>query len=102
MRITYENYCSVVFHKRYDFEVSNNIGSVHGSVVLVVEEGEGDNDVNKKTKFESNPVKQKDFGEYVASLHAYNNSEFILQYQVYQLCVRMNVALTIYNYCHSP
>ena len=51
--------------------------------MLLVEEGEGDHNVSEKTNFESNPVKQKNFGEYVASLHSCNNSEFIQQYEVY-------------------
>ena len=63
--------------------MSNSIGSVQGLVILVVEEGEGDNAVNEKADFESNPVKQKDFGEYVASLHACDDSAFIQQYEVH-------------------
>ena len=51
-------------------------------MTLVVHEGE-EGDINsQKMNFESYPVKQNEFGEYVASLHAYNNSTFILQYQV--------------------
>ena len=67
---------------RYQFEVSNSLGSVEGSVVLEVQEGEGEGGNNKELKFDSNPVAQKEFGEYVASLHSCNNSTFILQYQV--------------------
>ena len=70
------------FHIRYDFEVSNSIGTVQGSMTLVVQEGEGEHDLDPKTNFESNEVKQADFGEYVASLHSCNNNTFILQYQV--------------------
>jgi uncharacterized protein YegP (UPF0339 family) len=51
-------------------------------MALVVHEGEGEYDVNLKQNFESNPVTQLEFGEYVASLHAYNGSTFILQFEV--------------------
>ena len=51
-------------------------------MTLVVQEGEGEHDIDSKMNFESNQVKQADFGEYVASLHSCNNSTFILQYQV--------------------
>ena len=48
----------------------------------MVEEGEGGDGVGREN-FESYPVTQQEFGEYVESLHSYNNSTFILQYQVY-------------------
>ena len=70
---------------RYHFEVRNRLGFVKGSVSLVVEEGEGGDGMGKEN-FESYPVTQLEFGEYVASLHSYNNSTFILQYQVATEC----------------
>ena len=78
--------------------MSNGIGSVQDSVMLVVKEVEEDNinAVSEKANFESNPVKQKDFGEYVASLHACNNSAFICQYQVHNYIHLIN--LTTHNH----
>ena len=64
------------------FEVSNRLGSIQGCVVLVVHKGEGENGANLAQNFESNPVIQQEFGEYVASLHSCNNSTFVLQYEV--------------------
>ena len=74
--------CTFFYIIRYHFEVSNSLGSVKGSVVLEVQEGEGKDGNVKELSFDSNPVTQKEFGEYVASLHSCNNSTFILQYQV--------------------
>ena len=51
-------------------------------MALVVHEGEGEDGMNLAQSFESNPVTQQEFGEYVASLHSCNNSTFILQYEV--------------------
>ena len=51
-------------------------------MALVVQEGDGEEEVNLEQNFESNPVTQEEFGEYVASLHSCNNSTFILQYEV--------------------
>ena len=54
-----------------------------GSVALVVHKGEGEeDDLDLRRDFESNPVTQEEFGEYVASLHSCNNSTFILQFEV--------------------
>ena len=60
-------------------------------MTLVVQEGEEEHDIDSKMNFESNQVKQADFGEYVASLHSCNNSTFILQYQV--------LSAMVYNEC---
>ena len=70
------------FQLRYQFEVSNRLGSAKGCVSLVVHEGEEEDGMNLEQNFESNPVSQAEFGEYVASLHSHNNSTFILQYEV--------------------
>ena len=51
-------------------------------MALVVHEGEGEDGVNLRQNFESNPVTQQEFGEYVASLHSCNGSTFILQFEV--------------------
>ena len=53
-------------------------------MALVVHEGEGEDEANLGQNFESNPVTQEELaiGEYVASLHSYNNSTFVLQYDV--------------------
>ena len=56
-------------------------------MALIVHEGEGEDEMNFEQNFESNPVSQAEFGEYVASLHSLNNSTFILQYEV---CIANN------------
>ena len=53
-------------------------------MALVVHEGEGEDGSNLEQDFESNPVTEEEFGEYVASLHSCNNSTFVLQYEVTQ------------------
>ena len=54
-------------------------------MALVVHDGEGeDQEANLEQDFESNPVTEEEFGEYVASLHSCNNSTFVLQYEVIQ------------------
>ena len=59
----------------------------------MVEEGEGGaGEGSLRQNFESYPVTQLEFGEYVASLHSYDNSTFILQYQV---------ATTSYSYTQN-
>ena len=69
---------------RYQFEVSSRLGSIKGCVALVVHEGEGEDRSILEQDFESNPVAEEEFGEYVASLHSCNNSTFVLQYEVIQ------------------
>ena len=69
---------------RYQFEVSNRLGSIKGCVALVVHEGKGEAGSILEQDFESNPVTEEEFGEYVASLHSCNNSTFVLQYEVTQ------------------
>ena len=78
---------------RYQFEISNTLGSVKRCVVLVIHEGEGEDGINIEQNFESNPVSQPEFGEYVASLHSCNNSTFILQYEV-------SIILSLYKTTH--
>ena len=63
---------------------------------LTVQEGDDSNDTNQKMNFESNLIRQKDFGEYVASLHSFNNSTFILQYHV-SLWSVMNIEIECFN-----
>ena len=70
------------YQLRYQFEVGNVLGSVKGCITLIVHEGEGEDEVNLRQTFESNLVTQEEFGEYVASLHSYNGSTFILQFEV--------------------
>ena len=53
-------------------------------MALLVHDGEGEAEVNLEQDFESNPVTEEEFGEYVASLHSCNNSTFVLQYEVTQ------------------
>ena len=55
-------------------------------MALVVNEGEGEDGSNLEQDFESNPVTEEEFGEYVGSLHLCNNSTFVLQYEVTQYC----------------
>ena len=51
-------------------------------MTLIVQEHEREEENMKTMEFESYPVEQNKFGEYIASLHAYNSSTFVLQYQV--------------------
>ena len=53
-------------------------------MALVVHEGEGEDGSILEQDFESSPVTEEEFGEYVASLHSCNNSTFVLQYEVTQ------------------
>ena len=76
---------------RYQFEVSNRLGSVKGCVALVVHEGEGEDGAILEQDFESNPLTEEEFGEYVASLHSCNNSTFVLQYEVTQYCAIIQI-----------
>ena len=93
-----------LFHIRYHFDVSNRVGSVEGSVVLEVQEGEEKGESTNRPNFDSNPVTQKEFGEYVESLHSCNNSTFILQYQVqshHHCSFKICTCITLSSYC-SP
>ena len=76
-----------VIKTRYDFEITNYLGSAQGSVTLVVEEDDistqNSKDVVEITNgFESNPIDQEKFGEYVAGLYSLNNEAFEIQYTV--------------------
>ena len=62
--------------------LSNCLGSAEGSVILTVQDEDGEGGDKKKLDFESRLVIEDDYGQYVASLHSGNNSMFILQYQV--------------------
>ena len=66
-------------------------------MILVVQEEGGESEKHQELKFESNPVTQKEFGEYVAGLHSRNNSMFILQYQVLLIarCMVLNMVTQI-------
>ena len=62
--------------------LSIQYNSVKECVALVVHEEEEEDEMNLRQNFESNPVTQQEFGEYVASLHSCNGSTFILQFEV--------------------
>ena len=64
----------------YTFTVSNSVGSVKGCTKLLVHTE--DEEHASVPRVESNPVARKNFGEYVSSFHAHNNSAFIGQFQV--------------------
>ena len=64
----------------YTFSVSNMVGSVEGCTKPVVHTE--DEECARAPRVESNPVSREKFGEYVSSLHAHNNSAFLLQFQV--------------------
>ena len=87
--LVYANYWQKLL--RYQFEVSNRLGSVKGCVALVVHEGKEEDEANLEQDFESNPVTEEEFGEYVASLHSCNNSTFVLQYEVTQYCAIIQI-----------
>ena len=65
----------------YTFTVSNRVGSVEGCTKLLVHTE--DEEHATRSRVESNPVTRERFGEYVSSLHAHNNSAFLVQFQVY-------------------
>ena len=50
--LSYPYFCQL----RYQFEVSNRLGSIKGCVVLVVHEWEEEDGVSPAQNFESNPV----------------------------------------------
>ena len=60
-------------------------------MALVVHEGEREDGSILEQDFESNPVTEEEFGEYVASLHSCNNSTFVLQYEVTQYCAIIQI-----------
>ena len=64
----------------YTFIVSNRVGSVEGCTKLSVHTE--DEKHATRSRVESNPVTRERFGEYVSSLHAHNNSAFLVQFQV--------------------
>ena len=64
----------------YNFTVSNRVGSVEGCTKLLVRTE--DEEHASVPRVESNPVARERFGEYVSSLHAHNNSAFLVQFQV--------------------
>ena len=64
----------------YTFTVSNSVGSVKGCTKLVVHTE--DEESASVPRVESNLVTRENFGEYVSSFHAHNNSAFIGQFQV--------------------
>ena len=51
-------------------------------MILEIHKGERKGETNRELNFDSNPVTEKEFGEYVASLHSCSNGAFTLQYQV--------------------
>ena len=73
-------------------------------MILVVQEEGGESEKHQELKFESNPVTQKEFGEYVAGLHSRNNSMFILQYQVLLIarCMVLNIWIHKFLSYYSP
>ena len=64
----------------YTFTVSNRVGSVEGCTKLAVHTE--DEEHANAPRVESNPVARENFGEYVSSFHAHNNSAFFGQFQV--------------------
>ena len=91
------SYYSQIYSYRYHFEVSNSIGSIEGYINLTVYEGDDSDDIDQKMNFESNLIREKDFGEYVASLHSFNNSTFIVQYHVSLICSVINIEIECFN-----
>ena len=71
----------------YTFIVSNRVGSVEGCTKLVVHTE--DEDHANAPRVESNPVVRENFGEYVSSFHAHNNSAFFGQFQVLDTVLQM-------------
>ena len=76
---------------RYDFEIKNDFGSVHGTVTLIVQvdrsEREGGEIGGVATeRLESNAIARERFGEYVKQLHQLNDKGFESHYKVYIWC----------------
>ena len=71
----------------YAFIVSNAVGSMEGSTKLVVHTE--DEDRANAPRVESNPVARENFGKYVSSFHAHNNSAFFGQFQVIDTVLQM-------------
>ena len=71
----------------YTFTVSNRVGSVEGCTKLVVHTE--DEESANVPRVESNPVARENFGEYISSFHAHNNSAFIGQFQVIDTVLQM-------------
>ena len=69
------------FPYRYTYEICNSVGSVSGSISLVVC---NDNKEQQQSLLQSQPVSVEEFEKYVAISHANNDREFILQYEVCQ------------------
>ena len=72
-------------------------------MTLVVHDHAGDQGEDETNlagqNFESNPVTQQEFGEYVASLHSCNGSTFILQYEVLLTKLNMKLKLVQFYIC---
>ena len=74
---------------RYDFIIKNDLGSVQGSMTLIVKDENSTQqcseatDVVKKTNSpESNPITMEEYKEYIDGLHSLNNKGFETQYEV--------------------
>ena len=67
---------------RYDFKVSNRVGSVEGSLSLVVRDEEEEERDRGNSSTESRAVRLEELGDYVAEMHGKNNHGFVLQFQV--------------------
>ena len=77
-----------VLKTRYDFEIKNDLGTIQGSVTLVIEDEyitqqEAADVVEQTNSLESNPIGQEKLRDYVAGLHMLNDKAFEIQYKVY-------------------
>ena len=81
----------ITFHIRYTYEIHNNVGSVSGSISLVVY---NDNKEQYQSLLESKPVSLDEFEDYVDILHENNDRKFIQQYEVCQKAESMSVILS--------
>ena len=85
-QLEYQTTWDVIINTRYTFEIENYLGSVQGSVFLVVQEKNSMTDERNidggVKNFQTNCITQDKFGQYVAGLHSLNNSAFVSQFEV--------------------
>ena len=76
---------------RYYFEVNNALGTVSGSINVIVikwvsDEEHSQVELPRVKCLESNPITKDEFGCYVEGLHSMKNRAFIEQFEVAIYC----------------
>ena len=86
---------------RYDFKVHNKAGSAEGNIVLEVMEEEVEEAEEEKVTMGSHSVPVREFGDYVAEMHAKNNIGFVTQFQVSTQPPHHYLSLTLDDAAHT-